>query len=243
MPCARFRPVWHQMPSSEYRKFVFLIVGAFCSRCMNCDPFPSPTITKCSKTASLLGVNWASVGRGAVPGTGTRAQPWGNWQGGQHPSEPAQAPSQGRRTSPKPPDTNHDRGVQSCKDGSLFQSVCQGIQAVVVDHVTGAFSRSARNQQTCNHDFKQAAHQKISKSFKTVYAVRALAACWGLEVRNRANNGQISIWARMCRLCSVLYPGGMLHLSGHTSRVFVFPGYRSKATMLLASESGARRKK
>jgi hypothetical protein len=39
----------------------------------------------------------------------------GNWQGGQHPSEPAQAPRQAHRTSPKPPDTNHDRGVQSFK--------------------------------------------------------------------------------------------------------------------------------
>jgi hypothetical protein len=87
------------------------------SRCIYCDPFPFPTIPKCSKTAFLLGVKWsvkrlceAPVGRGAaVTGTGTRAQPWGNWQGGQHPSEPAQAPRQGHRTSPKPPDTNHDK--------------------------------------------------------------------------------------------------------------------------------------
>jgi hypothetical protein len=46
------------------------------------------------------------------------------------------------------------------KCGSLFQSGCQGIRAVVVDHVTGAFSRRARRQQTCNHASKQAAHQK-----------------------------------------------------------------------------------
>jgi hypothetical protein len=32
-----------------------------------CDPFPSPTPTKCSKTFFLLGVKWASVGRGAAP--------------------------------------------------------------------------------------------------------------------------------------------------------------------------------
>jgi hypothetical protein len=31
------------------------------------------------------------------------------------------------------------------KVGSLFQSGCQGIQAVAVDHVTGVFSRSARH--------------------------------------------------------------------------------------------------
>jgi hypothetical protein len=46
------------------------------------------------------------------------------------------------------------------KGGSLFQSGCQGIQAVVVDHVTGAFSRSATHQQTCNHASNRAAHQK-----------------------------------------------------------------------------------
>jgi hypothetical protein len=46
------------------------------------------------------------------------------------------------------------------KGVSLFHSGYQGIQAVVVDHVTGAFSRSARHQQTCNHASKQAAHQK-----------------------------------------------------------------------------------
>jgi hypothetical protein len=48
------------------------------------------------------------------------------------------------------------------KGGSLFQSCCPGIQAVVVDHVTGTFSRSARHQQTCNQASKQAAHQKNS---------------------------------------------------------------------------------
>jgi hypothetical protein len=101
---------------------------------------------------------------------------------------------------------NHAKGV------GLFQSGCQGIQAVVVDAGTGAFSRSARHRQTCNHASKQAAHQK--KVHKSVYIVRALVACWGIEVRERASNGQISIWARMCRWCCGLYPGGMPHLSG-----------------------------
>jgi hypothetical protein len=36
------------------------------------------------------------------------------------------------------------------KGSSLFQSGCQGIQAVVVDHVTGAFSRSARHHRRSN---------------------------------------------------------------------------------------------
>jgi hypothetical protein len=46
------------------------------------------------------------------------------------------------------------------KGGSLFQSGCQGIQAVVMDHVTGAFSRSAWPQLTYNHASKQAEHKK-----------------------------------------------------------------------------------
>jgi hypothetical protein len=43
---------------------------------------------------------------------------------------------------------NHSKGGSLC---------CQG---VVVDHVTGVFSRSARHQQTCNHASKQAARRK-----------------------------------------------------------------------------------
>jgi hypothetical protein len=37
----------------------------------------------------------------------------------------------------------------NAKGGILFQSGCQGIQADVVDHFTGAFTRSAWHQQTC----------------------------------------------------------------------------------------------
>jgi hypothetical protein len=90
--------------------------SAFGSRCMKCDPFPSPT-TKCSKTTFALGVKWASVGRGAAPchwhwhqGQATRI-----WKGGQHPSKPAQAPRQSIRTRPNPPDAIHNRDVKSCK--------------------------------------------------------------------------------------------------------------------------------
>jgi hypothetical protein len=85
--------------------------------------------------------------------------PRGNWQGGQHPSEPAQAPRQGHRTSPNPPIQIMIHVCNRAKGGSLFQSGCQGIQGVVVAHVTGAFWRSARHQQTCNHACKQSAHE------------------------------------------------------------------------------------
>jgi hypothetical protein len=42
----------------------------------------------------------------------------------------------------------------NARGGSLFQSGCQRIQAVVVGYVT------TRLQQTCNHASKQAAHKK-----------------------------------------------------------------------------------
>jgi hypothetical protein len=150
MPCARFRPVWLQKPSSEYREKVFLecqkalswsiggskadllelkvaawaVVTSGSESEVQCipqqmhelRPFPSPNITNYSETAFSLGVKWAPVGRGAAPC---------HWHWHQGPAmgesagwtapEPAQAPKQGHRTSPKPPDTNHDKGLQPCK--------------------------------------------------------------------------------------------------------------------------------
>jgi ribonuclease PH len=81
------------------------------------------------------------------------------------------------------------------KGGSLFQSGCQGIQAVVVDHVMGAFSskrKAPTNTQPCFQ--AGSTSKKLSQSFQTVYIVRALVAC--------------------CRWCCGLYLGGVLHLSG-----------------------------
>jgi hypothetical protein len=105
--------------------------SAFRSRCINCDPFPYPTIAKCSKRLFA----WCEVGACTCrarccgcPVTGTRAQPWENWQGGsgQHPIEPAQAPRQVHRTTPKTPDTNYGKGVQSCKRRSLVSVQLSG---------------------------------------------------------------------------------------------------------------------
>jgi hypothetical protein len=51
------------------------------------------------------------------------------------------------------------------------------IQAVVVNHVTGPFSGSARHQRTCNHACKQAAHLNFfSDKVKRVYIARAMVA-------------------------------------------------------------------
>jgi hypothetical protein len=174
-------------------------------------PFPVSDHHKVLQTAFWLGVKWAPVGRGAVTGTGTRARV-------------SQLKLRGKATEPaqNPLKQIMIEVFKHSKGASLFQSGCQGIQAVVVDHVTGAFSRSARHQQTCNHASKQ-----------------ALVACWSLEVRERASNGQTISWARSCRWCCGIQVACSIY-QGYTSR---FPGYISKATMLLVSESGAGRKK
>jgi hypothetical protein len=80
-------------------------------------PFPTLTITKYSKTAFLLGVKWAPVGRGAAPchwhwhkepAMGELA----GWTAPESASSSSKARPQNQR---RPPDTNHDRGVQSCQ--------------------------------------------------------------------------------------------------------------------------------
>jgi hypothetical protein len=81
-------------------------------------PFPVPDYHKVLQNRFFA---WCEVGvcrarccaLSLTPAPG--AQPLGNWKGGQHPSEPAQAPRQGHRSSPIPPVTNHDRGVRSRK--------------------------------------------------------------------------------------------------------------------------------
>jgi hypothetical protein len=66
-----------------------------------------------------------------------------------------------------------------------FNPAVRAIQAVVVDDVTGALShklafwRSARHQQTCNHDFKQAAYQT---SFQK-YSRQCILCVQGLRAR------------------------------------------------------------
>jgi hypothetical protein len=129
------------------------------------------------------------------------------------------------------------------KGGSLFQFGCQGIQAVVVDHVTGAFSRSARHQQTCNHASKQAAHQKnFHKALKQCilcmhwwYAgalksasVRAMGTLMLLAFGPGRADGAVAFIQVACSI-----------YQGYTCR---FSGYISNPTMLLVSESGASRK-
>jgi hypothetical protein len=125
------------------------------------------------------------------------ARPWGNWDVDS--TRVSQLKLRGNATEPaqKPLIQIMIELCNHSKGGSLFQFGCQGIQAVV--DVTRAFSRSARHQQTCNHASKQAAHQK--DSIKLSKIVRALMACWALEVREHASNGQASVWARTCRWC------------------------------------------
>jgi hypothetical protein len=105
------------------------------------------------------------------------------------------------------------------KCGSLFQSGCQGIRAVVVDHVTGAFSRSAMHQQTCNHTSKQAAHKK---SFHEALQQCILCVHWWhagvLKSASVPAMGRLAFWPGRAHGVALfrcgLYPGGMLDLSG-----------------------------
>jgi hypothetical protein len=63
------------------------------------------------------------------------------------------------------------------KLAACFGPAVMVVQAVVVDHVTGPFSRSARHQRTCNHVCKQAAHQtSFSETVKRLYIVLARVA-------------------------------------------------------------------
>jgi hypothetical protein len=133
----------------------------FRSKCMNRDPFPSPTITKCYKTVFLLGVKWAPVGRGAAPSQALALRPSRGGIGWVNSTRVSQLNLRGTATVPaqNPLIQIMIEVCNHAKGGSLFRSGCQVIQTVVADHVTGAFSRSARHQQVCNHASKQAAHK------------------------------------------------------------------------------------
>jgi hypothetical protein len=124
--------------------------SAFRSRCMNCDPFPSPTIVKCSKIAFSLGVKCSPVCEVLRPVTGTRSSNGGI--GKVDSTRVSQLKLRGKATEParNPLKQIMTEACNHAKGGSLFQSDCQGIQAAVVDHIMGAFSRCARHQQTCN---------------------------------------------------------------------------------------------
>jgi hypothetical protein len=73
--------------------------------------------------------------------------------------------------------------------------------------------RSREVQGTNKHATMLPSRQHINKklNFKNVYIVCAMVAFLGLEVRERASNGQISNWVRTCRWSFGLYPCGMLH--------------------------------
>jgi hypothetical protein len=130
---------------------------------------------------------------------------------------------------------NHSKG------GSLFKSGCQGIQAVVVDYVTGPFSSSATHQQTSNHASKQEAHQKFyhEASKKCIFCVQWWHA-WGLKSASVRAMGRLASGPGCASVALAFIQVACSINQGYTSR---FPENISKATMLLVSESGASRKK
>jgi hypothetical protein len=129
------------------------------------QPFPIPDHHKVLQTRFFA---WCEVGAcrarcyalslALAPGPSQR----GNWQGGRHPSEPAQAPWKGHRTSPKPPDTNHDRLVQSCTRRQFVSVRLSGNPSRCCGPCHKSVVEKSRHQQTCNHASKQAPHQKNS---------------------------------------------------------------------------------
>jgi hypothetical protein len=173
----------------------------------------------------------------AVTGTGTRAQPWGNWKGGQHPSETAQSLRQGDRTSPKTPDTNYYNGVQSCKTSV----VCFSPAVRESKHLYWTVSRERcrKVQGTRKHATMLPAHQK---NFHKALEQCILCVHWwhagvlksaSVRAMGRLPFGPGHADGALIQVACSIY-------QGYTSR---FLGYISKATMLLVSESGTSRKK
>jgi hypothetical protein len=111
----------------------------------------------------------------------------------------------------------------------------------LVDHVTGVFSRSARHQQTCNHASKQAAHQK---NFHKVLKQGILCVHWWhagvLKSASVQAMGTLAFGPGRADGAVAFLQVACFIYQGCTSR---FPGYISKATILLVSESGASRTK
>jgi hypothetical protein len=125
------------------------------------------------------------------------------------------------------------------KGGSLFQSGCQGIQAVVVNHVKGAGSRRATNKHATMS--KQAAHQKyFHKDLKQC----TLCVHWwhagALKSTSVRAMGRLAFGPGRADGAVAFLQVACPIYQGYNSR---FPGYVTKATMLFLSESGASRKK
>jgi hypothetical protein len=96
------------------------------------------------------------------------------------------------------------------KVAACFGPAVRVIQAVVVDHVTGPFSRSAWHQRTCNHASRQHIKLLFRDGQKSVYCA-CKGGVIGAEAREPVSNGQICMWARMCKWCQVLSLGGLHH--------------------------------
>jgi hypothetical protein len=175
-------------------------------------PLPNPH--RLLHTAFLLGAMWASVGRGAAPchWLWHHGPAMGNWQGGQYPSEPAQALRQGHRTSPKLPHTNHKRGVQSCKRRQRVSVRLRWESKQLLWTMSGDHSRKV--QGTNKHAIMHASRQHIKLLFRDDQKLLYCAfkgGVLGAEVRGPVSNGHIRIRARLCKWCSVLSPGGLHH--------------------------------
>jgi hypothetical protein len=107
--------------------------------------------------------------------------------------------------------------------------------------VVDAFLRSARHQQTCNHASKQAAHQKLfNKALKLCISYAQWWHASGLKCARLRAMGRLASGPGLVNGAVAFIQMASFINQGFTSRC---PGYISKATMLLVSESGASRRK
>jgi hypothetical protein len=149
-------------------------------------PFPSWTTTKCSKTASSLGVKWASLGRGAVPYHRHQA-----WPGPSHgeigrgdSTRVSQLKLRGKAIEPAQ-NPLIQITIEVCdhaKGGSLFESGCKGNPSSCGGPCHWSVLEKCKaptNMQPCLQ--AGSISNPLQKMFKTMYIVHARAACQGLK--------------------------------------------------------------
>jgi hypothetical protein len=178
---------------------------------MKCDPFPSPTTKKCSEPIFLLGVKWASVGRGAAPCH------W-NWHQGQATRDlagwtaPQRASSSSEAKPQNPSDAIHSRGVKSCKRWQRVSVWLSGLSKQMLWTMSRDHSREVQGSN--EHATMLASMQHIKLIFrdgqKSVYCA-CKGGILGAEARDPVSNGQVCILVRICKWCRVLFLGGLHH--------------------------------
>jgi hypothetical protein len=152
------------------------------------------------------------------PVTGNMVKPRGILQGGQQPSEPAQAPRQSPRTRPNNPDAIHNRGVKPCKMWQRLSVRLQRKSKQLLWTMSRDHSREVHG--TNEHTTMLASRKHIKLLFREVRKCVYFAfkgGVIGAEACEQVSNVQICIWARIfcidvqTRWCEALSLGGLQH--------------------------------